>query len=263
LRITERLPLPALNNLIPGLLLFFCVAVHGQNVGYLSVSVDPDVEIFLDSTLVADHSFSRLSLNVRTYELLILDKQDFSWNKKAIKETIQILADHETVRDYQSKNYRNILSQPVGSDVYLGSILLGQTPITLKEELIAGQPITLRKNGFKEKTFTLAQIDDNDYLKLNKLNPEDNPAVFEASLGGTQVNWFRESLILSSFLSSWGAFMFKRKADQNYARYLSSSFPPLTQQYYDEAQKFDRYSEIAIGISITALSIYMIILITD
>ncbi len=36
-----------------------------------------------------------------------------------------------------------------------------------------------------------------------------------------------------------------------------------TQQYYDEAQKFDRYSEIAIGVSITALSIYMIILIME
>jgi len=255
--------LPGLNNLFIGLLLFFCITVHSQNIGYLSVSADPDVEIFLDSTLIADHSFSRLSLNVGTYELLILDKHDFSWNKRAIQEVIQILADNEVVLDYRSKNYRKILSQPVGSDVYLGSILLGHTPITLKEELLAGQPITLRKTGFKEKTFTLTQIDDNKYLKLNRLDPEDNPAVFEAALGGTQVNWFREGLILTSFLSSWGGFMFKKKADQNYTRYLSSSFPPLTQQYYDEAQKFDRYSEIAIGVSITALSIYMIILIME
>ncbi len=263
MRITERLPLPGLNNFIIGLLLFFCINAHGQNVGYLSVSADPDVKIFLDSALVANRSFSRLPLNVGTYELLVLDKHDYSWNKRAIQEVIQIIADNEVVRDYQSKNYRKILSRPVGSDVYLGSILLGHTPITLKEELLVGQQITLRKTGFKEKTFTLTQIDDNEYLKLNRLDPEDNPAVFEAALGGTQVSWFREGLILSSFLSSWGAFMFKKKADQNYNRYLSSSFPPLTQQYYDEAQKFDRYSEIAIGVSITALSIYMIILIME
>ncbi len=192
-----------------------------------------------------------------------MDTHDFSWDKRAIVETIQILADREIMRDYTSGNYRKILSQPVGADVYLGSILLGSTPITLKKELLENQSITLSKTGFKEKSFSLAQIDNENYLKLNKLDPEDNPAVFEASLGGAQVNWFREGLILASFASSRGAFMFKRKADQNYAMYLSSSNPVFMQQYYDEAQKFDRYSEIAIGISITALSIYMIILITE
>ena len=163
MRITEQLPLPGLNSLIIGLLLFFCITVHGQNVGYLSVSVDPDVEIFLDSTLVANRSFSGLPLNAGTYELLILDKHDFSWNKRAIREVIQILANNDVVLDYQSKNHRKILSQPVGSDVYLSSILLGHTPITLKEELLAGQPITLRTTGFKDKTFTLTQIDDLTY----------------------------------------------------------------------------------------------------
>lgn len=229
----------------------------------MSVSVDSDIEIFLDSTLIADESFSKLAIEIGTYELLVVDTDNFSWNKKAKRETIQILSDVEITRDYRSENYRDIYSQPVAADVYLGSILLGQTPITLKKELLVDQSILLSKDGFREKSFTLADIDNDQYLKLIKTNTGDNPAVFEASLGATQVNWWRESLIVTSFLGSWTAFMFKRKADQNYDRYLLSSNPMLMQQYYDEAQKFDRYSEVAIGVSIAALSIYMIILMTE
>jgi hypothetical protein len=121
----------------------------------------------------------------------------------------------------------------------------------------------LRKNGYQERSFTMQDIETQSYLSLKKLNPDENPDVFRASLGGTQVNWFRESLILTSFISSWTAFMFKRKADQNYANYISSSIPVLMDRYYDEAQKFDRYTEIAIGVSVTALTIYMIWLITE
>jgi len=229
----------------------------------LSVSVDSDIEIFLDSTLIADESFSRLAIKTGTYELLVVDTDNFSWNKKAKRETIQILSEVEITRDYRSENYRDIYSQPVAAEVYLGSILLGQTPITLKKELLVDQSILLSKEGFGEKSFTLADIDNDQYLKLTKTNPGDNPAVYEAALGATQVNWWRESLIATSFLSSWASFMFKRKADQNYDRYLLSSNPMLMQQYYDEAQKFDRYSEVAIGISVAALSIYMIILMTE
>ena len=51
----------------------------------MSVSVDSDIEIFLDSTLIADESFSRLAIETGTYELLVVDTDNFSWNKKSKK----------------------------------------------------------------------------------------------------------------------------------------------------------------------------------
>ena len=252
-----------MNKIIFCLIILICTTLYAQDVGYLSVSVDPDIEIFLDSTLIADESFTRLAITPGTYELIVVDTDNFSWNKKAKRETIQILNDVELTRDYRSENFRNIYSQPVAADVYLGSIMLGRTPITLKKELLTDQSITLSKNGYKEKTFTLEEIDNNQYLTLSKMDPDDNPAVFEAALGATQVNLWRESLIVTSVLGSWAAFLFKRKADQNYENYLSSSNQVLMQQYFDEAQRFDRYSEVAIGISVVALSVYMIILMTE
>jgi len=192
-----------------------------------------------------------------------LDNHDFSWNKRASREIIQVLPGQEVTKDFQSKNFVKILSRPVGSDVYLGSILLGKTPLILKEDILSGQPVVLRKNGYKEKTFAFQDLSDKEYLTLPKADPGDDDDVFEASLGATRVNWLRESLIFASFASSWAAFMFKRKADQNYSGYLNSSIPVMMDRYYTESQKFDRYSEIAIGISVATLSVYMLLLIME
>jgi hypothetical protein len=237
--------------------------LYSQEHGYLSVYADPGVEIFLDSTLISNSPFQRLSVQTGTYNLRVYDRQDFSWNKRAIEETIQILPESELEKDYRSENYRDILSRPTGSEVYLGAIMIGSTPMMVKKQTLDGQSITLRKTGYQEKTFSMSDIESRPYLSLNRLNPDENPDVFRASLGGTQVNWFRESLILTSFISSWTAFMFKRKADQNYASYLASSNPFMMDRYYNEAQKFDRYTEVAIGVSVAALTVYMIWLITE
>jgi hypothetical protein len=247
------------------LIVVFCLSgiLYAQEHGYLSLSADQGAEIFIDSVLVANSPFERLALKTGTYNISVYDRQDFSWNKRAIEETIQILPESEVERDYRSKNFRDILSRPTGSEVYLGAIMIGTTPLTLKKETLDGQSITLRKDGYQDKSFSMQDIETQSYLSLNRLDPDENPDVFRASLGGTQVNWFRESLILTSFISSWTAFMFKRKADQNYANYLSSSVPVLMDRYYEEAQKFDRYTEIAIGVSVTAITVYMIWLITE
>jgi hypothetical protein len=229
----------------------------------LTIQVDPEVEIFLDKTLIANQSFSQLAVQTGTYELIIVDTHNFSWNDRAIRETIQIVPGGELNRDFRSENYRKISSQPVGADIYLGSILLGQTPYTIKKELLQDQSITLRKNGFKEKSFSLTQIDETDYLKLSRLDEDDTP-VFRAALGGTQINWFREGLIFTSFLSSWASFMFKREADKNFTlASINSSIPPISQQYYDQAKQFDQYAHVAIGVSVAALGVYMLIIMTQ
>ena len=84
-------------------LLITSIKISAQNIGYLSVSVDPGVEVFLDSTLISNESFSDLALNTGTYELLILDTHNFSWNQRAIKEFVQILADREVIKNLASR----------------------------------------------------------------------------------------------------------------------------------------------------------------
>lgn len=245
------------------MLLCFALAAGATETGHLTINVDSYTEIYIDSVLVSNQSFDRLALATGTYRIQIQDIHDFNWNNRPIEETIQILPSSDLSLDYRKHNYAWIKSRPVGSDIYLGSIWLGKTPMIIRQETLTGQSVLLRKSGYNEKSFTLKQITDSDFLTLNKLNTGSDEAVFEASLGSNRVNWFRESFILTSFLSSWAGFLFKREADQNYAAYLSSSFPVMMDHYYSESQKFDRYSEIAIAVSVTSLSIYLLLLLTE
>ncbi len=68
MRTTEQLPLHRLNNIVFLVLLSLSISAFAQNIGFLSVSVDPGVEIFLDSSLVGNQSFNNLALNAGTYE---------------------------------------------------------------------------------------------------------------------------------------------------------------------------------------------------
>ena len=265
MKTTESSPWPGLSKYIFLLLVWFAAPALCQEseTGHLTIDVDPHSEIYIDSFLVSDQSFSRLALQPGTYRIQVQDSHDFSWDSRPVEETVRIMPSAEIKLDYRQSRFAKIKSQPSGSDVYLGSIWLGRTPLNIRQETLEGQSVILRKNGYNERTFTLQQITESDYLKLNRDEKSKNSGVFEASLGGTRVNWFRESFILTSFVSSWAGFLFKRKADQSYNAYLNSSLPPVMERHYNNSQTYDRYSEVAIAVSVTSLTVYLLMVILE
>lgn len=265
MRITELSPWPGLNRYLYLFLILIVTPVLSQEseTGHLTIEVDPHNEIYIDSVLVANQSFTRLALQAGTYRIHVQDSHDFSWDSRPVEETVRIMPSSEVRLDYRQTRFARIKSQPSGSDVYLGSILLGQTPLNIRRETLEGQSVILRKNGYNEHTFSLQQITESDYLTLSRNEKSKNGSVFEASLGGTRVNWFRESFILTSFVSSWAGFLFKRKADQSYAAYMNSSLPPVMERHYNDAQTYDRYSEIAIAVSVTSLTVYLLMVVLE
>ena len=61
--------------------------------------------------------------------------------------------------------------------------------------------------------------------------------------------------------SHWASFYFKNKADDRFEQYEAAADPTLSQQYWDETQRFDLLSEVTLGISYASLAgfIYMVV----
>jgi hypothetical protein len=76
-------------------------------------------------------------------------------------------------------------------------------------------------------------------------------------------SWLREGLVVTSLVGSWASFFFKREADKHYDRYLRTADPAEMHRSFKKTEDFDRYAEIAIGISIISVGTYLYLLITD
>lgn len=67
----------------------------------------------------------------------------------------------------------------------------------------------------------------------------------------------RPVLIISSIAANWLSFHLKRKADIFYNQYQQSSSLTRMDHYYEKAARYDRYSTIMLGVSLSTLTIYI------
>lgn len=75
--------------------------------------------------------------------------------------------------------------------------------------------------------------------------------------------YIRPGLVLTAVAANWTSFYLKRKADDYYEDYRRSSNVSKINKYYDRASSFDVYSSIMLGVSATALTTYLYLLVTD
>ncbi len=75
--------------------------------------------------------------------------------------------------------------------------------------------------------------------------------------------YLKPGLAALAIATNWASFYLKRKADDYYRRYHATSNLSKINEYYRQTQKFDRYSEIMLGISITGFTAYFALLLHD
>ncbi len=242
------------------------LSVHAMTfsqVGYLTIDSPANMTIYLDSLLIARQPFADLAVLSGRYMISIAPVNDFSWNQRSQGKEIEIKPFERKYVDLNGLSQVKIYSNPIGSDVFAGNKFLGKTPLILPRTDIEGQELQLKRAGYKEQKLSLSPDQSEFTLNLTPIDPEQVQRVNEVLLGGTKVNWLRESLVLTSFVSSWAAFFFKRKADDLYTQYQGASIPGRIDYLYNETQKYDRYSEVALGVSAVSLGVYIFILVTE
>ena len=93
--------LPMVNkiNYVLYFILLFYFSVLSQSdskMGYLSVESDASLDIYIDTTFIASHSFSYLSLAAGKYTLYAYQSKSLKWNQNGIRKQIEIKAGEVT-----------------------------------------------------------------------------------------------------------------------------------------------------------------------
>ena len=67
------------------------LAQKDTGTGYLSVASESNLNIYIDTTYIASHSFSYLSLDPGRYTLYAYETNNLEWNPQSIKKQIEII----------------------------------------------------------------------------------------------------------------------------------------------------------------------------
>jgi hypothetical protein len=156
-----------------------------------------------------------------------------------------------------------VLSLPVGGKVFAGEELIGNTPVTFDRSLVGNQTLKIEKSGYENQLFQLDGV-QNEYsfsLQPAENDPQLQVARVSESRGG--LKWYREGLVVTSLISSWTSFYYKRQADQSYARYQVTSDSRKRFAYWNQTRQYDTFAEIAIGVSVATLGTYFFLLLID
>lgn len=256
--------LKIINHIIAILGLTFTLLSAGvDQTGYLSVKVEDGMEIFVDTSYVGKHSFSYMKLPVGEYTIHVYNPHSLDWSERGTSRNITVTENDYVSLDFTTEDQIKIFSLPIGSKAYSDGILIGTTPLTFNRDLLGSISIKLQKKGYEEASFNISPDLDEYRFILNAEAGDDQLKVARISNGGNQIKWYREGLVVTSLLSSWASFYFKRQADQSFAKYQRSSDSREMVKLYSETQKYDTLAEIAIAVSVATLGTYFYMLLTE
>jgi hypothetical protein len=245
--------------------IFFLIAAasRADNTGYLSVSVEKGMQIYIDTTFVGDHSFSYMELPVGDYNIHVYSSQNNDWSDRGMTKSVTIHENQSVEIDFVLADKIKILSLPVGGKVFAGEELIGNTPVTFDRSLVGTQTLKIEKSGYENQSFQL-DGSQNEYsfsLQRAENDPQSQVARVSESQGG--LKWYREGLVVTSLIASWTSFYYKRQADQSYARYQVTSDSRKRFVYWNQTRQYDAFAEIAIGVSVATLGTYFLLLLID
>jgi hypothetical protein len=234
-----------------------------ENTGYLSVSVENGMHIYIDTTYAGDHSFSFMELPIGNYDISVYGGQTNDWSDRGMTKSIVITEGEYIKLDFISTDKIKVLSLPIGGEVFAGEDLIGNTPLTFDRSLVGSQTIKIEKKGYENKIFGLDAA-KNEYsftLQPLKDDPQFQVARVSESQGG--LKWYREGLIVTSLAASWVSFYYKRQADRSHAKYLVTSDQRDRFAFWNQTRQYDTIAEIAIGVSVATLGTYFFLLLID
>jgi hypothetical protein len=244
-------------------LVYFVTGVKADNTGYLSVSVEKGMQVFIDTTFVAENSFSYMELPVGDYKVHVYNAQTHDWADRGMTKFITINENEYVKLDFVLTDQIKILSLPVGGKVFAGEELIGNTPLIFDRSLVGGETIKIEKNGYKNQSFKLENSQREYSFSLRPI--ENDPQIQVARVSENQggLKWYREGLVVTSLIASWTSFYYKRQADQSYARYQVTSDSRKRFSLYSQTRQYDTFAEIAIGVSVATLGTYFFLLLIN
>jgi hypothetical protein len=226
-----------------------------QDSAQLSILATPqNVEVRLNSVVLGSTPLLNLQLSPGIYQLEAIAVEPGMWYNTNISKEIQLHSGQDTTIYFQFPIMVKINSIPFHSQLLHENHLIGLTPIFIDFDKFQGKELSLENTGYKSSHFILttsqSQLVTLEPIKLTEYGEENNS--FTYSLFHTRIK-SKFLFLTGSVVSHWLAFYFKNLADDNYSRYMTTGNPQLMQRYWDNTQKYDRWSDISLGVSYACL----------
>jgi hypothetical protein len=222
-----------------------------DDLAQLSILAIPqNVEVRLNSVVLGSTPLLNLQLPPGNYKIEAIAPEPGMWYNTNIYKEIQLYTGQDTTIYFQFPVMVKINSIPFHAQLLNENRLIGLTPTFIDFNKFQGKELVLEKTGYQSSHFILttsqSQLIYLEPIKLTEYSEENNS--FTYSLLHTRIK-SKFLFLTGSVVSHWLAFYFKNLADDNYARYLTTGNPQLMQKYWDNTQKYDRWSDISLGIS--------------
>jgi hypothetical protein len=234
-----------------------------EKTGYLSITVQDGMYIYIDTTLAAKHSILNFEVPVGLHKIHVYNPQTLDWSNRGIIKNIAIEYGERISLDFTESQNIKLLSLPFGSRVFDGDDLLGNTPLTYNLDVVERKSLRMEKEGYENRSINLFKGHDEYKISLEPIEADRHLKVARLPDNRNHLKWYREGLIVTSLLSSWASFYFKGRADDAYDKYQRASDSHEIEALFNKTKRYDTIAEIAIAISVTTLGTYFYLLLTE
>ncbi len=256
------------NSLIYILLICMVTPVLSQpEPAYVSIYTTPShTEIRVDSQIVGRSPILRLELSAGTHCIEAISPYPGLWNIQNKVLEITLTAGQDTTLTLRFERPVFINSVPYNARLYLNNHPIGETPLTLPFETFKGKEFSVQKLGYQTATFRLTSpkpiLITLQPVPLTGAEGKNLPGSFTQSLFQSRLKT-KFVLLTGTIVTHWLSFYFKNVADKNYDLYLHTADPTAMRNYWNATERYDRYSEISLGVSYALLSGLIYLLMTQ
>ncbi len=245
------------------MLLFVINFLYANDKGVLTVMSEPEqCWVRIDSVLVGKTPLENLELHVGDHTVTIYPPQKGLWNIEEKTYHISISKESPANLNAIFSNPVYINTMPFGATLFSDTTNYGNTPLYLPFEKNKGKSFRLVKNGYKPYEFRLttpasilAELEQDANYSEEKAKPQLLGLIPRRHVKS------KFTLLAVSVATHWASFYFKNRANNNFEKYEASSDPVQTEKFWNSTKKYDRLSDITLGISYASLAglIYMVI----
>ena len=212
------------------------------------------VGIRIDSIWIGKTPIHNYPISSGKHTVEAINAEPGIWQNANYMAEVNIPSRRDTTIWVKFEKWVKINSIPYHAQLFYENNLMGKTPINISFQENQGKLFRLEKQGFETTEFTLSS-DEPYTIKMHPLNI--NPAESEQSFFYSMVhNRFKLKMLLitGSVVTHWMAFALKNVADDNINKYHKTTNPAEMEKYWNETRRYDRYSEISLGVSYAFLS---------
>ncbi|MEE4312742.1 MAG: hypothetical protein V2J62_12845 [candidate division KSB1 bacterium] len=229
------------------ILLIMLPSGHAQT-GFLKIeNVEPGLNVSLNDSAVGETGDHLFPVPPGEYNLGVEHPDRGIWRIDDYVEKI-IISEHDTLIVSPIFARQLIVrSIPFNADVLIDDEQIGQTPLYHTSTRIDTGILTVMKKDHIPFSIPLKELEDN-YLDVRL------QAIMKSELneGGRDVHFWQRKGTLAALLFTIGAGVstvyFNGKAEESYDKYLSSGDPGKMDQFFKDAERYDKYSNISLGV---------------